>query len=167
MKQKKQKGFSIIEVLGAIFLLLVGLIGSLSLITQVSSYTSVAASKLVASYLAQEGIEIVRNMRDQNWVAGNPWDTDLSSSPADYHADYTATSFLDLRSGGAILDIDNNGFYNYSGVGTPSIFTRTIHIEKGSDDQSIETIKVLVTVSWNQAGGSHSVKAQEYLYNWR
>lgn len=67
MKFLKKKGFTIIELLITTAILTVGLISVVSII--ITSFTkSVSLSKeLTASYLAQEGFEIVRRIRDDTY----------------------------------------------------------------------------------------------------
>jgi len=78
-----KRGFTILEVIVAIFVLTVAVGGSFVLIQQTLIAASLAQSKLAAHYLAQEGIEIVRNIRDTNWLKQRSdelnffWDTDI------------------------------------------------------------------------------------------
>lgn len=65
---KKENGFTIIEIIISIFILCVGIIGVYSAFSAVSILTADSADRLVAAYLAQEGIEVVRNIRDSNWL---------------------------------------------------------------------------------------------------
>ena len=73
------KSFTLIEVTVAIFLLTVGTVGAFSLIQRTIVLSTIGAAQLQATYLAQEGIEIVRNIRDSNWLAGVDWGNNLSS----------------------------------------------------------------------------------------
>ena len=80
----KKGGFTLLEVIVAIFLLTVGVGGSLVLINQTLSATQILPQKLIASYLAQEGIEIAKNVRDSNLLkihqglGGVNWDSGLT-----------------------------------------------------------------------------------------
>jgi prepilin-type N-terminal cleavage/methylation domain-containing protein len=68
-KQKNvRKGFSIVEVLLAAAVLTVGLAAALGLIA--SSIRDMAENRdaVIASELAQEGVELIRNVRDNNLV---------------------------------------------------------------------------------------------------
>jgi prepilin-type N-terminal cleavage/methylation domain-containing protein len=73
------RGFTLIEVIVAIFLITVGMAGAFNLVQRTIAFTSVSSSRLQAAYLAQGGIELVRNTRDSNWLAGNEWDLNLPS----------------------------------------------------------------------------------------
>ncbi|MBP6933881.1 prepilin-type N-terminal cleavage/methylation domain-containing protein, partial [Candidatus Woesebacteria bacterium] len=65
-KIKNSKGFSLVEVMVSIGIILVAFTGVLTLINRSVAFHDLAYSRLTASYLAQEGIEIVRNIRDNN-----------------------------------------------------------------------------------------------------
>ena len=65
-----KKGFTILEIILAIFILTTAIFGSFALIQQTVAGASLNQSKLIAYYLAQEGIENVKNIRDTNWLQG-------------------------------------------------------------------------------------------------
>jgi len=41
---------------------------------------------IIAGNLAREGVEVVRAIRDSNWLAGDPWDQDLEGESGDHTA---------------------------------------------------------------------------------
>ena len=65
---KLSKGFTLIELVISIFVMSVGLVGVFGAFSVISILTSDSANRLAGSYLAQEGVEIVRNIRDNNWL---------------------------------------------------------------------------------------------------
>ena len=73
IKPNLLRGFTIIEVIMAIFVLVVGVVGIYSIAPRIVSITSINNRKFIASQLAREGIEIVRNIRDSNWLNGFDW----------------------------------------------------------------------------------------------
>ncbi len=58
------KAFTLVETLVAISIFTMSLLGIMSVLAGSISNTSYAKQKMTASYLAQEGIEYIRNMRD-------------------------------------------------------------------------------------------------------
>jgi len=163
-------GFTIIEVITAIFVLAVGVVGVLTMISQTAAFTQVTSSRLTATYLAQEGIEIVKNIRDTNslkihngLISEDHWTDGLIEAGCDFgcEADYTS-NFLSSFTTPQKLKIDG-GFYKYSA--SPSIietpFSRKIIITPDAD-----ILKVSVEVSWSERGRDHKVTAQENLYKW-
>ena len=157
------KGFTLLEVIAAIFLMTIGVIGIFSLVSQTIVSSQIASSRLVASYLAQEGIEIVKNIRDTNFlkirkeIEGINWDTGLTGCATGCEADYDDS---ELVSADRFLKIDG-GYYKYSGFGTETPFKRKITITPDTD-----ILKVLVEVSWRERGREHKVTVQENIYKW-
>lgn len=155
-------GFTLLEVIIASFILTIGVVGAFTLIQRVSGSASIGSNQLVASYLVQEGIEIVRNIRDSNFIRihkglGGSWDDGLTGCVAGCEADYNDTA---LSVGDRFLLLDANGWYTYDS-GIQSSFKRKITITSGADK-----LIVTVDVSWMQAGMSRKVTGETELYNW-
>ena len=162
-KHKSGGGFTLLEVILAIFVITVGIAGTLGIIQQGISYTQLSSSRLTANYLAQEGLEIVRNIRDGNWLEmrTNPaisWDSGIEAGS--WEADYK-TQNLTRSYSATLLNIDSSGFYSYSS-GSPTKFKRGITITKNGD-----ILEVSVQVEWQERGRNNQVIVQENLYNWR
>ena len=68
LNTKTNKGFTIIEVLITILILTTGGLAAYSMVQQIVFSTFASSYRLTAAYLAKEGIETVRNMRDTNWL---------------------------------------------------------------------------------------------------
>jgi hypothetical protein len=154
-----------VELLITIFVLLIGLLAVYSLSVYIISQTNASISRLTAAYLAQEGIEVVRNIRDTNWIQRvSVWN---GLNDGSYEVDY-ATGAADLVSCADPCDYDNNlrflsisgGFYKYSG-GEITKFKRRVSISAIGD-----TRKMIVTVYWKDKGEIKFISAQENLYNW-
>lgn len=163
MFQSKNKSFTLIEVTVAIFLVTVGVGGTFALIQQSISSISISSSRLVASYLAQEGIEIVRNIRDTNWLEQRtaptiPWNDGLPAG--DWAADYQ-TNDLTQSYAGNFLNIDGNGFYSYSSGETTNLKRKITITPQGSD-----ILEISVKVEWSERGRNHDVEVINHLYNW-
>lgn len=159
-KEKKRKfllGFTLLEVLLAISLITVGILGVFILIQRTVAFTSVSSNRLIAAYLAQEGIEIVRNIRDTNWLERENWKNGLGDGQ--WQADYTNDQSLDVYNG-SFLNI-SDGFYSYS-PGFPTKFQRKITITT----ISTSSFEVLVEINWQDRGNPYSFSVKEHLYNW-
>ena len=70
----KQKGQTIIETLAAIFVLVTTLTVGLGLAVYTLSNAQNSLNEVVAVNLARDGIEMVRMMRDSNWLGGEATD---------------------------------------------------------------------------------------------
>src|SRR3989344_1070881 len=64
--QKQTRGFTLIETIVALAVLLAAIVGPVALITKGLVDVTFAKNKLIALHLAQEGIELVRIQRDNN-----------------------------------------------------------------------------------------------------
>ena len=65
---KNNRGQGLLEALVAIFIILGAVISTLTLVISSINAGRISTDKLVASSLAREGIEVVRNIRDSNWL---------------------------------------------------------------------------------------------------
>jgi len=154
------KGFTVLELLAAILVISIGILTAYSVTQRIFAQTIDSANRIQAAYLAKEGIEVVRNIRDTNWVESSAnWDDGLTSG--DWEADYNTTGTINDTYDGDFLRIDGTGFYSYSGTVTK--FKRKITISS----IAIDEIKVEVEVSWQKRGKDHSLTVQENLYDWK
>ncbi len=69
----KNKGFTIIETLVAISILVIAVTGPLSLASRGLAYSQYAKDEVTAFYLANEALDVIRNIRDTNIRSGKPW----------------------------------------------------------------------------------------------
>jgi hypothetical protein len=149
-------GFTLLEAIVAISLLIGGALVLYASSAQLMAYTYNNQYRLTASYLAQEAAEIVRNIRDQNWIDNADWRLNLQEGT--WQVQHNSTS-LDPYTG-ARLQLSDGGLYNY-GVGDNTIFIRKVTI----DYPSPNSIKATVEVSWPY-DGSNPVVVENFLYNW-
>ncbi len=137
---KKNTGFTLVETLVSLSIFSVSVILFMSVLGSGITDTNYAKQKIVAGYLAQEGIEYMRNMRDNN-VLYDPmgpqhgWDTFKTLS-----MNYPVTN----------PDLSN--------------FTRTTSID--ISNFGTNEVKITSTVSWRQGSGVYSVVFSENLFNW-
>lgn len=191
--EKTQKGFTLIESLVAITILLVSVAAPLSLAQEGIVASRLSQSQVVAYYLAQEGIEIVKNVRDQNRLqnASNQIegalqddclvdDQDMAVEEAGCSADATAdlTDFgedvftNDCPSGcpNLTLPSSKDGLYNYSGE-IDTLFVREVkvwypgEIDSSSPDRTEEII-VESKVTWTLDGISQTYFIRNNLLDW-
>ncbi len=157
-KTRKQKGFTLIEVLISIFVITIGVVAGLNLLSSVVGSVAINKSQVIATNLSQEGLEIVRNIRDTNWQEDDSWDNGLSAG--EYRAEYNSDSLLPL-SDNPPLQISSDSLYQY-GSGDDTIFHRKIIIENITNG-----IEVTSKVTWSQRGKSFEASAISRLYDWR
>lgn len=92
IRVKRNHGQGILEVIVAIGIIVMGLVGTLVLIIWTIAIAGVSQSQIIAMNLAREGVEITRGVRDGNWLkidSGDlavTWDTGLSGNAFVYTA---------------------------------------------------------------------------------
>lgn len=178
-----QKGFTLIEVMIAIFVTIVGVMGIYGLVPHIFGVVEVNVSRFVAAQLAKEGIEIIRNIRDVNYLEatdianpGNAWDEDFdncASFTGGCEADYAQVNQLTNTDPvlpvftARHLMIDSNGFFSYSSGEIISSFQRKIIV----DDCGAGCLDVKVTVYWPKktflSSEITSLEVEEKIYDWR
>lgn len=160
-------GFSLLEVITILFIVSVGMVGTLSLIVQNIQTERINRGNLIACQLAQEGLELIREARDNNWRDGVAWLTNLDDG--NYKMDYsmaTPTPISTTPEGILLLD---NGFYRNYAPGDPESplleteFYRVINLRALSSDSE----QVNSTVSWSDRGHDYNCALLTILYNWR
>ncbi|MBU2579067.1 prepilin-type N-terminal cleavage/methylation domain-containing protein [Patescibacteria group bacterium] len=155
--RKKGEGFTLIEIMIVISVLCIGIVAIYSLVSKSISVGSSNVNSFLASQLAKEGVEIVRNARDANWLKGVNWITGLTGCSNGCEGDYNDSTLSPWNN--RFLKIDSNGFYNYE-TGTDTKFKRKIIITTPfATSTSVE-----VQVIWPGLGSPFIVK--ENLYDW-
>ena len=101
-----------------------------------SVFAYASQNKLTAYYLAQEGIENVRNQRDNNWLQSKNWTDNLPMTE-----ELVESGLLD-------------------------IFTRTTSVTPEGDDLLKVTVTVSWQERWQEHGSKSQVQVMTNLYNW-
>lgn len=182
-----RRGFTLVETLVALAIFSVSILGLMSVLSQGISDTSYAKRKNIAAYLAQEGIEYMRNIRDTYVLYSEDgsigWDvfkTKLISSPAKCHLDngcyfddqdlnynnqvQPITGIYMIECGvtcASLLYDSDTGKYNYI-TGDNSGFIRKIQVDLISGNE----LKISSTVFWTQGSGTYQMTFSENLFRW-
>jgi len=156
---KNNNGFTLLETIVAVGLIVVGLISALALITTSLFYVSNIQDRLVAANLTAEGIEVVRNIRDNNWLQSKVWNNGLADG--DYQVAYDSTILSSFS--GSPLFLDSNGIYNYISSGSATSYVRKISILNLSSYE----IRIIAIVTWQRRGITYSNSVEEHLFNWK
>lgn len=146
-QRRQLKGFSMLEVLLSVFVLSIGLVAIMAVISKGLTYSYSTRDTIIATELAQEGVELARNARDNDFapIAGGghtgfavlkngkhclaDWNSPLDCQPA-----RAATSQYYLEY--------NGGFYGHTGV--QERYTRYINVNYSNSGGEHATIRSFV-----------------------
>ncbi|MBT4495991.1 hypothetical protein HOC73_04580 [bacterium] len=167
---KNEKGLGFIEMIVALGVIVTGVIAGLSLTTHNLISSNSSEDRLVAANLARESIEVIRNHRDSNWLAGNNWYQGFLS---DFDTNYRlitefdpstkSWSFSDISSVISLCDscqvyFDNTSdVFNHDNSGDLTSFKRLVTLQEICWQDPIDTEVLLdpgdrcsdhVGVSW-------------------
>jgi prepilin-type N-terminal cleavage/methylation domain-containing protein len=167
-----QRAFTLVETLVAIGILTLAVAGPLFTASSATVATNVAHDRVTASYLAQEGIEYVRMLRDNAFLSAGSSDAGWNafvngaiascvSGPCVLTPTHPTGTLSSCSGQCPVLYTANNRYTQDSGAGgaaaTP--FTRTIQFTEGK--------YVTSRVSWDYRGASYSVQITEELTAWQ
>lgn len=168
--QRFQQGLTLVETLVSLFILSVAVMGSFALISYNLSTANDVKNSFIASGLAQEGMEVVRNLRDGDWFAAKPFGTfgDASGVAVPdglYRVQWNSRSLIADVTNPPIKK-DASGYYTYTS-GTDTIFHREVEIKRVTPTSGpVAEIIVTVRVTWGGHFGNKQIVAEEHLFDW-
>ncbi len=169
-------GFTLVETLVAISILLIATAGPMTIAAQGLQNAFYAREQFTAYSLAIEALEFARAVRDENAIAGDPWLEGIPSFCDSSNADgcgidarTLAWSDCSAAANACTLSYDagalgaDRGFYTYE-EGEMTVFTRRIWIEEVETDREAE---ITVEVSWPSGlfSGPRTITLQSRLFN--
>jgi type II secretory pathway pseudopilin PulG len=186
IRHKLSGGFTLLETLVALTILLLAIVGPLTIAARGIQSTAGARDQITASFLAQEAVEYVRLMRDTNVLSNAPnWlsgleDTggincNMDRGGSECLLDITADTVLVPVSSAvsacqpepigcdALLFDSATGFYNYS-TGVSTVFVRSFWLNdvSGSPDER----EIHVKVTWQTRQQQQEFTLRENILNW-
>ncbi|KKR20861.1 MAG: hypothetical protein UT50_C0015G0014 [Candidatus Moranbacteria bacterium GW2011_GWA2_39_41] len=149
-KLKINRGFSLMESMLSVFVLLIGIVGVISLMVSSTKHSMDSRDTIIATELAQEGLELVRNVRDNNVAGGKDSFVDFPVSEShNCRVSYNSSGSIPCDSSYVLNYVDN--FYTHSGSGATK-FQRKIEFDYDQSASAASTkVTVTSTVVW---GGS-------------
>ena len=180
-----RQGQGMVEAVFAIGILLIVVSAVLALTTSNVSGNQESEFQIVANNLAREGIEVVRSLRDTNWLSGRPWTIRLFDS-VDNRArvEFTETQntwSLNFTTIDYKLYISPSGLYSHQLAGNKlSVYERYVVIEYICDNAGSEQIafpcapseqqvgiKITAHVDWLEHNRQRHIKLEDLLYAWK
>lgn len=181
-----KKGQSLLEMVFAIGIMLIVVSAILALAVSNIAGQKASEFQIIANNLGREAIEVVRNIRDSNWLSGQDWDSGLTGGNIAV-VNYNSKSLV-FDSNDFNLYLNSGAYTHYSDSGVVSGFSRYLELGNiclnlvcpGTDcgKESIKSscdsvseqkigIKVTAVVGWLERGRSHEVKIDDLLYDWK
>lgn len=163
------RGFTLVETLVAISILMVAVASPLTITQKGLASAIYAKDQIIASYLAQDAIEYLRNISDNNVASGasSDWLLGIANNCA-------SSCKIDTRGGSnpispcsgetcRLLYDDSNHIYSYQS-GTNSEFTRSVTVTEGPGTNEA---LIKVKISWSSKNKPRSLDFYTRIYNWR
>lgn len=148
-----KKGQILIEAIVAITVVVVGLLAIFTFISRSFSLNRVVADQYLGTYLAAEGIEVVKNLIDSGGAMSDG-NYELNYNSAFLPAEFTVPSPLYF----------DNGYYSHNFGGKETGFMRKITINGSATDE----VKVVSRVDWiTRGGGKYNVELEDHFFNWK
>ncbi|MFA6536660.1 MAG: prepilin-type N-terminal cleavage/methylation domain-containing protein [Candidatus Paceibacterota bacterium] len=151
---KKSRGFSLLEIVIATAILATVLLGSVGALTLAIKIASANTAKIQAAYLAEEGVEAVRILRDNGWAAN------IASQASPFYLSFNGTTWQ-ATSVNQYVD----GIFERK-VTLSSIYrdgSKKIVWSGGTLDTNAK--KITVEVSWLSAGATTTKSISTILAN--
>ncbi|MHB9019503.1 MAG: prepilin-type N-terminal cleavage/methylation domain-containing protein [Minisyncoccota bacterium] len=168
-------GQSMVEAMVAMSIIVIGLLGVFTLSSNSISLNRVAADRYIAVNLANEGIELVKNLIDNNAWNAIPGVVDPIE---DYEIDYNDLAVKQLNSADGrplYFSKEGSGYYAYDdgdinlNVYTETVqgFRRIIKIQSFNlGPNSLDHVKITSTVSWRAKDGTTQYfYVEDHFYN--
>ena len=186
-KKNNKKGFSIGEVVLSIFILGVTMLTIMTVLSISLKDMMDERDSIIATMLAQEGVELARSIRDNNWSQRTATSTTTPGTFDNFRNNdnnscriyYSSTDLNTCNSGLNMALYYNAGFYDHSGAGTETKFRRRIILDYGPDPANATNAEYLIitsVVSWDNSNPPTSVAnctvankcvySNTILYNW-
>jgi Tfp pilus assembly protein PilV len=194
MINNMNRGFTLIETLGAVLLLSIALVGPMVIAEKGLQASLISKDQNSAFNVAQDAVELVRFSRDTNclragliscplvsWLAGAGYDLtpciSTTGANACYFDSLGGTPAVPTACPSNICPVINydsaNNYFTYAAVGgsvASSIFTRMVQIKYDpsgcSGTCNPAEADIVVTVSWSDPV-AHSIVVNESLYDWQ
>ena len=167
VSKSSERAFTLIETLVAVSVLLLSLAGPLTIAAQALSSAYYARDQITAFYLAQEGVEYIRAVRDENYIVGAAnWlegiDECLGQPCTVDTVNFTHALCASGVCGRVLLN-ENTDLFNHSS-GRDTVYTRSVQLDTVAGNPKEVTITVSIT--WQTGTRTRTFQITEQLFDW-
>ncbi len=171
------KAFTLVETLVAISIILVATTGPLVHIQNNLINTRYAQDQVIATYLAQEGIETIRALRDGNRISENssfegfdncnyPNVCTVDAAPGTLEVCPVGRGEINISFCEPLRYTQSSGLYSYSSSGSETPFTRSLTMSAVPNNW--DERKLTVTVVWEtRPGKGRTIEVSEHLFDFQ
>lgn len=161
LQKFKKDGFTLIETIIAVSVIGLVITATAQLTQSSLSLGRTTTSRFVAFHIAEEGLEIARNMRDSNWLQNRAWRRGLDDGT------YAIIENASPAGGAGRFSLQKIS----AGDSVPEIvlqdgqrFSRVIEITSSSET---EAMRITSMVHYSQNGGQKEVSLTQELTDWK
>jgi prepilin-type N-terminal cleavage/methylation domain-containing protein len=158
LNARNRHGFSFIESMLAVAVVSIGLSAALPLFTSGIVESNDSRDQVIAAMLAQEGVELMQNFRDNNWVSLGEAFSDTTfpdQSSEDCRISYDSAALNECDVTGDKKMYLNSGYYTHVSSIASTKFQRKIFVKykdgAGNDislRSSAESVEITSVVIW-------------------
>lgn len=175
MKNHRTKGFTLIETLVAISILMIAIAGPLTIANKAYTASLDARNQTIGIYLAQDAIEYANAIKDNyntfsyftGCTSANKCGVSgiTGADPFDLTTIYTNNIGLCANFNNCKIKTDSNLGYIYNS-GTDTVFTRQVYFDDVSTGGTGDQYLVTAEVTWNTGSVSNQVVLKQLLTNY-
>ena len=171
------RGFSLIEVVIGISVITLVITAAAEVTRTSIKMGSITSNELIAHHLAEEGIEIVRNVRDSNWMRNEEWKKTLEAGTyvikdAVQDGISAARPPWELQKKEAAVAIEGERFHREVTLSFTPVTVRTLIT---SDDGAVapteetpeEIMTVISKISYDERGKVKIISLSTQLTDWK
>lgn len=166
---KNKLAFSLLETIVVLFIISIGLVSILSLTVDSTRAQNLNKNSLVAYNLAAEGLELIKNVRDTNFIQNStstPISWDRYIEEGTYRTDWANFQPVSVSNiSEAKLQLSTGTYTNlywHKAGDQDSIFSRLITTKY----TSVSSLQVSSLVEWTDQGQTYQVELKSMLYDW-